>query len=91
MIDSDKYNRTVSLHCPTCGGTEFSYDALASNDDTAQVKCSSCNFTTTKHELIAANGENIDAQLDEIKAEILNDLTKSLRSALKGNKLIKIK
>jgi predicted nucleic-acid-binding Zn-ribbon protein len=85
MIDSDKYNRTVNLHCPTCGGTEFSYDSLASDDDLVQVKCTTCNLTTTKHDLIAANGENIDAQLDEIKAEVLNDLTKSLRSAFKGN------
>ena len=45
----------------------------------------------TKSELIAANGENIDAQLDDIKSEVLNDLTKSLKSAFKGSKFFKIK
>lgn len=89
MINSDKYERTVSLLCPTCGGTEF--ESQAANEEVAQFKCLSCGLTTTKSELIAANGENIDAQLDEIKTEVLNDMTKSIASAFKGNKFNKLR
>lgn len=91
MIDSNKYNRTIQLHCPTCGGTDFSPVSQATGGDTAPIKCSSCGLTTTRSELIAANGENIAAHVDEIKREVRDDITKSLKNAFKGNKFFKIK
>ncbi len=91
MIDSEKYDRSVTLHCPTCGGTDFECTSHDTGEDVALVKCPSCGLTMTKSELIATNGENIDAQLDDIKSEVLNDLTKSLKSALKGSRFFKIK
>jgi len=40
---------------------------------------------------MAANGENIDAHVDEIKEQLLKDVTQSLKDAFKGNKFINIK
>jgi len=91
MIDADKYDRTIPLNCPTCGGTQFEFKSEDANDDSQSVKCPACGFITTKAELIAANSENIDAQVDEIKEQLLKDVTQSFKDAFKGNKFIKIK
>lgn len=90
MIDVDKHNLTIPLNCPTCGGTQFEYEEDAS-DDSQPVNCLACGFTTTKAELITANSENIDAQVGEIKAQLLSDVTQSFKDAFKGNKFITIK
>lgn len=91
MIDADKYGRTISLLCPTCGGTQFEYESEDADDNSQPVKCPACGFITTKAELMEANGENIDAHVDEIKKQLLKDVTQSLKDAFKGNKFIKIK
>jgi hypothetical protein len=88
MIDDQKYDRSISMQCPTCGGTEFESE---SDDDSRPIRCPACGFTTTKDELIQANQENIGAHVDEIKEQVLNDLTKSFKDAFKGNKFIKIR
>lgn len=89
MSSSEKFDRTIPLNCPTCGGTEFEYQS--ENDDTQPVKCHGCGLTTTKAELIASNSENIDAHMDEIKEQLLKDVTQSFKDAFKGNKYITIK
>lgn len=89
MASSDKFDRTIPLNCPTCGGTEFEYQS--DNDDTQPVKCPGCGLTTTKAELIASNSENIAAHMDEIKEQLLKDVTQSFKDAFKGNKYITIK
>lgn len=91
MIDADKYGRKITLNCPTCGGTQFEYESEDADDNAQPVKCPGCGFTTTKADLIAANSENIEAHVDEIKEQLRKDVTQSLRDAFKGNKFIKIK
>lgn len=91
MIDKGKYDRTITLHCPTCGGTDFKYEAETAHEDSALITCPSCGLTITKSDLIASNSENIDAHLDEVKAEVMQDITKSLEDAFKGNKFMKLK
>lgn len=88
MIEGQQYDRSISMQCPTCGGTEFEFE---SKDDSQPIKCPACGFTTTKDDLIEANRENIDVHVDEIKEQVLSDLTKSLKDAFKGNKFIKIR
>jgi uncharacterized Zn finger protein (UPF0148 family) len=89
-MDPNKYNRSIALHCPTCGGTDFS-----SSDESELVKCVNCNLELTKDDLIGRNQENIQAHTDELKSEVLDDvekqLKKSLSDAFRGNKNIKIK
>lgn len=88
MIDAQKYDRTISMQCPTCGGTEFESE---SDDDSRPVRCPACGLTATKDELIQANQEKIDAHVDEIKDELLKDVAKSLKDAFRGNKFIKLR
>ncbi|MDN3561356.1 ECs_2282 family putative zinc-binding protein [Vreelandella neptunia] len=93
-MESDKYNRNVSLLCPTCGCSEFSYDEGV--DESIQVMtCASCEREFNKDELIRENSENIDEHLSEIKTEITKDFAdevrKSLKKAFSGSKNIRFK
>ena len=91
MVDASKYDRTIHLNCPTCGGTEFESDSSHPDDDEKIVKCPTCGYSTTQGELIAANSENIDSYVEEIKGQLAKDITKSFQAAFKGNKFIKFK
>lgn len=87
-MTSGKYDRSVELHCPTCGGTQFEHDEL---DETAPVTCLSCGLSLSRGNLIAANSENIDAHIEQIKGDVTADLKRQLQQAFKGNKFIKLK
>ncbi|UDN34901.1 ECs_2282 family putative zinc-binding protein [Proteus sp. NMG38-2] len=93
-MNPEKYNRSISLLCPTCGCSDFSYEE--GRDETIQVMtCASCDRELNKDELIQENSENIDEHLSEIKEEVLKDvqdeLRKSLKKAFSGSKNIRIK
>lgn len=93
-MSPDKYNRQVTLVCPTCGGNQFeTIDDVEKS--TAIVKCISCNREFTKDELIRENRENIDENISEIKKQAVEDARKELKEAFKrafkGNKNITIK
>lgn len=93
-MDSEKYNRNVSLLCPTCGCSNFSYSE--GSEETIQVMtCASCERELTKDELVQENSENIEENLSEMKKEIIKDvaaeLRKSLKKAFSGNKNIRLK
>lgn len=90
MVDVEKYNRNVTLLCPTCGLTQFEYDS-ENNDDNSLIKCVSCGRTMTKKELIDANDENISAHIEEMGKDIVDDLQNDLRKSFAGNRFIKIK
>ncbi|WP_159660617.1 ECs_2282 family putative zinc-binding protein [Alcanivorax xiamenensis] len=93
-MNPDKYNRNVSLLCPTCGCSEFSYEEGV--DESIQVvTCASCEREFNKDELIRENSENIDEHLSEIKKEVTKDFAaevrKSLKKAFSGSKNIRFK
>lgn len=93
-MDKDKYSRNIELLCPTCSGTQFTYDKDIDNDH-ASVRCIGCDQIMTKDELLKENSENIDEQAREIGKEALDDCTKKMKNDLKrafrGNRHIKIK
>jgi uncharacterized Zn finger protein (UPF0148 family) len=89
-----RYNRSISLLCPTCGCSDFSYEE--GSDETIQVmNCASCGREFNKDDLIQENGENIEEHLSEVKEEVLRDITdelrKSLKKAFSGNANIRFK
>ena len=93
-MDADKYNRQVSMLCPTCGCDQFEYeDSGSENNDL--VKCASCGREMSKDDLLRENSENISEHSKEMGQEILKDVAaemrKSLKTALRGSKHIKIK
>lgn len=93
-MDTEKYNRSVTLLCPTCGGTQFS-PASPDNIESELQKCASCGREITRDELIRENSENIDEHMNEIKNEVTkdlaNELKKQLSSAFNGSKFITVK
>ena len=93
-MKSEKYDRSVSLHCPTCGSTQFEYDETL-EDDNAMVRCISCDREITKAELTHENSGNINEHMKEISKLALDDVAKEMRKSLKktlrGNKNIKFK
>jgi uncharacterized Zn finger protein (UPF0148 family) len=69
----DNYDRSISLQCPTCGGTEFEQDEIGI------VKCFRCERTLTQTDLRESNGRLIEAELEDLKTEILKDLKADIR------------
>jgi len=91
-MDDEKYNRHVTLLCPTCGSDQFAFD---DEDDAAPVTCANCGRQTTREELMSDNSERINHQFAEMGEEVVADsakeLNKSLRDAFKGNKNIRFR
>ncbi len=76
-------SRSVTMHCPTCGGTQFQYD---NEIEGGPVECEGCGRVFTPAELIRENAEHIEVNIDEVKREIVSDLRDELREAFRGNK-----
>lgn len=87
-MDAEKYNVSITMICPTCGGTQFEFEDQS--EDSTPVKCPTCKREFTKGELIEFNSENISAHVEEIGTEVAKDLGDELRRSFAGNKFIKI-
>lgn len=89
-METSKYDLAISMHCPTCGTTGFSY-----TEGAELIKCASCGREMTRDELMRENSENIQEHADEIAkkavAELGDELKKALRDTFKNNKFIKVK
>ncbi|QTR51884.1 ECs_2282 family putative zinc-binding protein [Candidatus Thiothrix anitrata] len=80
-MDTEKYNRSITLFCPTCGNSQFS--PVSSDDINSELqKCASCGREITRDELIKENSENIEEHAKEIKEEITRDITAKLKKRL---------
>ncbi|MDD2468945.1 MAG: hypothetical protein PHI97_33665 [Desulfobulbus sp.] len=92
-MDSEKYDRSVTLLCPTCGNSQL--ETQDGDQEKEIIRCPSCDRTMTKEELIRENGETIDASIDDIKKEVLldvrNQISNMLKDSFKGSKNIKVK
>lgn len=93
-LNADKYDRSVALLCPTCGNSEFSHDN-ADGQVAELLTCGNCGLEISKNDLIQANGENLQAHVQEIGQAVVKDIQKELHESLKkafGNsKNIKIR
>lgn len=90
-MDSSKYDRAISLMCPTCGHKEFAYDESGDGP----MRCTGCDREFSRDELIAENGEAISGEIEDLKAEVLkdmrNEMRDTLKNAFKGSKHIRFK
>jgi len=93
-VDTEKYNRSITLFCPTCGGTQF-LPVIPENIESELQRCACCSREITCDELIRENSENIDEHVKEIGKEVTNELAlelkKQLASAFKGSIFIQVK
>jgi uncharacterized Zn finger protein (UPF0148 family) len=87
-MDTDKLSRNITMQCPACGGTEFKHD---DESDSGPIECNSCGRLTTREELVAENGANIEANLDEVKKAAVKEVEAAIKKAFGGNRTIKIK
>ncbi len=89
-MDFAKRSRSVMMICSTCGSGDFEYE-----DEAGPIRCSSCDRIFTRDELIRENGHVIDAETEEMGADVFKDaekdLSASLRRAFSGSKHIKFK
>ncbi|MDB5772562.1 MAG: hypothetical protein JWM42_2936 [Burkholderia sp.] len=88
-MDADKYNRAVSLFCPTCGHDQFSHEGESSSNQV--VTCARCGLQLTREELIDRNRENIHLNVKDIEKQVVGDLKAELTKAFRGSKFIKVK
>lgn len=86
-MDSKKYNRTITLLCPTCGGSDFKFEEC----ENSFVQCVQCERELTRQELEAENSELIQESLNEVKTQVSEDIEKMLVDAFRGNKHIRFK
>lgn len=93
-MNTEKYNRSIALLCPTCGNTQVA-SSKPEDGESELLMCASCGREIIRDELIRENSENIDGHLKEIGKEATENLAlelkKQLTSAFKGSKFIKIK
>lgn len=93
-INADKYSRSVKLVCPTCGSDQFSHDG-AEAQTSELLTCGACGLEIPKDDLLQANSESVDEHVREISQEVVKDIEKELRDALKkafsGSKNFRIK
>ena len=81
-------SRNVTLYCPICGNDQFScaeveIDDLSDAPDDTKIQCADCKHILTKAELIEANQDVINANIEEVKQDLLKDLEKKLKKMFK--------
>lgn len=81
-MDAEKYDRNITLLCPTCGNEQFAYEAGV-DEAIEVVKCLSCGREIKKDELIHENSENISAHVDEVKKKVIEDIGKQFKNIFK--------
>ena len=77
-------NRNITLYCPVCGNDQFSSvdsetDDLSDAPDDTRIQCADCKSVFTKRELIDGNQDIINANIEEVKQELIKDLKKELK------------
>lgn len=85
---TSKYDQSIGLACPTCGGTQFAFDEAATS---GPVKCAGCDLELSRDELVAGNSEKIRNTVENVKKQAVKDIKDQLRKALSGNKHVRLR
>ena len=78
----------VTLYCPTCGNDQFEtideyYGELSDADENVRFKCSDCGLIITKGRLIEENEDVINANIEDMKDEVIQEFQKEFDKVLK--------
>ena len=79
------YHRSLTLLCPTCASEELSAEGHLP-EELSEFLCGSCGMKHRYQDIVAANSERASALADEIKKEIVVDLSRDVRNIFKGLK-----
>lgn len=79
--------RENKLYCPICGNDQFSsideeLEDLSDAPDDIRLKCADCQAEFSKSELIEANQDVINANMEEMVEEVIKDFEKRIKKAL---------
>ena len=89
-MDESKYTRTVQLNCSTCGSADFRQGELQNS-----AQCTSCGRIFDRDELVRENGEKIESELEDMKTQVVGEITSEIREMFKkafaGSKSIQFK
>ena len=81
------YSREIKMLCPVCANDQFSsldgFDDLDIAPDNSKLQCADCGATFTKEELIEKNQHIIDANIEDVKKDLLKDLEKEIKKMFK--------
>lgn len=72
------YSRSVSMHCSTCGGTNFEFE-----DESSPIRCVGCDRVYTRDELMRENSERLESEVEDVKAQIVSDISKDFSEMFK--------
>lgn len=83
----ENLSRKVSLHCSVCGNSQFmALDCDGKEflefSEAPVYRCSDCGREISREQLIEENREIIDANLNDIKVEAVNEIKKELQKHL---------
>lgn len=67
--------RNINLYCDICGNDHFKFD---SEDVNTSYTCTDCGKVYTKEELLEINQSVINANIDDIKKELISEIQKEL-------------
>lgn len=73
-------SHSIELNCPICANNQFEFD---SELESTTYKCSDCGKELTKDELLKANEYKINANIDNVKDEAIQEIEKELKKMLK--------
>ncbi len=77
------YDRSVSLLCPTCAATAFSFDETQPKE-TRVYLCNGCGNAASHADIMDSNAERLSEAVEELKSELISDISDGLKKALKG-------
>lgn len=80
-------SRKVSLRCSVCGNSQFmALDCVGKEfmefSEAPVYRCLDCGREISREQLIEENRDTIDANLNDIKSEAVNELKKELQKHL---------
>ena len=64
--------------CSTCGGTDFDFDG-----ENGPVSCVGCDRIFSRDELLRDNGARIEAEVEDVKAQLVADIRKDFSKIFK--------
>jgi hypothetical protein len=69
------YDRNLSLICPTCAATDFSFDETE-EPSSRRYTCVGCSGEFSHEEILEGNQSRIDNAVGEMKHDVISDIRK---------------